>query len=213
MSVMMRRLVLIVTLGFALGAGMGLWMRYTRQADPVVDFFLDVARESPAMEMQDAYKFLFHATRGAEHAIDDEARAAQWLAREWEEIGEPLPGEAMWEPLTPDGEIGRLHLRPFKAVGGSQVDLHEAFVAGAREFVSTPRRFEQAWRELGRVLREEPVGGLSADEWQRLDGDMRARGYPAVHHSAGYTALHQPAYRVLPAERARRLMDSMPVSD
>ena len=43
-------------------------------------------------------------------------------------------------------------------------------------------------------------------EWRRLDREMRARGYPAIHHSPEYENARRPAYRVLPAAQARPLL-------
>ena len=56
----------------------------------------------------------------------------------------------------------------------------------------------------------QPVGQLTWAEWQRVDRLRKAKGYPAAHHSAAYTAAHAPAYRVLPAAQARHLLAQLP---
>ncbi len=177
--------------------------------DPDAEFFLARAAADPDLRIEDAYKFLFHATRGGEHAVDNEAAARLWLDREWAALGPPRPGEPLWEPLAADGRLGRLHLRPYRARGGNPADLHAAFVAGARAYDADPARFRKSWQALGRELQKQPVGHLTRAEWKRLDRARRAQRYPAIHHSPEYERARRPAYRVLPAAQARPLLEAL----
>ena len=181
-----------------------------RAPDPDAAFFLAQARADPELCVADAYKWLFHATRGGEHAVENETAVRLWLDREWQTLGSPQPGEPLWVPLTADGRIGRLNLRPYRARGGDPDALLAAFVRGAAAFDAAPARFRTAWNALGRELEQHPVGHLTAAEWHRFDREMRARGYPAGHHSPEYEMARQPAYRVLTAVEARKLMDGLP---
>ncbi|MDD4117110.1 MAG: hypothetical protein PHI39_02725 [Kiritimatiellae bacterium] len=181
-----------------------------RSPGPDAEFCLQQARAEPEWRIEDAAKWLVHATRGGEHAIENETAARRWLENEWSTLGPPLPDEPLWVPLDPDGRIGRLNLRPYRARGGSLDALHEAFVAGARAFDASPARFRRAWIALGRALKSRPIGHLSRAEWKRLDRSWRAQGCPAIHHSREYAAARAPAYRVLPAEQAQPLLDSLP---
>lgn len=177
---------------------------------PDVDFFLARTRADPELRIEDAYKWLFHATRGGEHAIASDFAARQWLAKEWATLGPPAPGESLWVPLTADGRIGRLNLRPYRAQGGTPEPLLAAFLASAESFDSSPRRFRAAWKALGRELKLHPAGHLTSPEWHRYDRAMRANNYPAGHHSPAYEQACHPAYRVLTAAEARKLLDSLP---
>lgn len=174
--------------------------------NPDAEFFLAQARGDPDLRIEDAYKWLFHATRGGEHAVADGFAVRKWLENEWATLGPPQPGEPLWTPLTADGRIGRLNLRPYRARGGDRDALHAAFVRGAETFDASPARFRRAWRALGRELEKRPVGHLTAAEWRRFDREMRAQGYPACHHSAEYERARTPAYRVLPAAQAQPLI-------
>lgn len=178
--------------------------------DPDVDFFLAQARTDPDVRIEDAYKWLFHATRGGEHAVASEFAARQWLQEEWAALGPLQPGEPLWVPLTADGRIGRLNLRPYRAQGGTPEPLLAAFLASAGSFETSPRRFRAAWDALGRDLKKNPAGHLTWTEWRRYDRTMRATNYSASHHSPEYEAARQPAYRVLTAAEARQLLDSLP---
>ena len=174
--------------------------------NPDAEFFLAQARAEPELRIEDAYKWLFHATRGGEHAIVDKAAAQKWLAEEWATLGPPQPDELLWVPLVPDGRIGRLNLRPYRAQGGDLETLHAAFLASAESYDASPGRFRAAWNALGRSLRKQPGGHLTHAEWRRFDHEMRARGYPACHHSPEYEQARTPAYRVLTDDEARPLI-------
>ena len=186
-----------------------LWTGCARPANLDAEFFLVQASADPEMRIEDAYKWLFHAARGGEHAIANEFAVRKWLDQEWAALAAPAPEEPLWTPLTADGRIGRLNLRPYKARGGSRDALHAAFLAGTQAFDADPARFRNTWRTLGHQLRQKPVSHLNWTEWQRLDREMRARDYPAIHHSPEYEQARHPAYRVLPVAEARGLLGSL----
>jgi hypothetical protein len=149
------------------------------------------------MEIEDAYKWLFHATLGGEHAVRDDSGPRAWLDREWDVIGEPLPGEANVVELRPDGKIVRVNLRPYKAAGGDKETMLQVFVASARRFHAERVVFETAWSALGERLKEGPIGRIDRSGWVRLDHEARAEGYPAIEHSENYLRAQNPAYRVV----------------
>ena len=161
--------------------------------------------DADALGVEDAYKWLFHAARGGEHAVTDASGPQAWLDREWETLGKPRPGERLIDPLRPDGAIVRLNLRPYRAAGGGKDALLAAFVASAREFRADPAAFAAAWRALGAAL--PPY--LARAEWERLDREASGGGYPAVHHSPAYQRARRPAYRVLTGARADRLREEL----
>lgn len=170
---------------------------------------VDVWASDPAVEMRDAYKWIFQATMGGEHAAPSRDAADRWLRQEWEGLGPTAPDERLLEPLGDSG-IVRLHLRPFRDAGGAPDALLEAFLASAASFIPAREVFERAWRALGARLQQAPIGRLTHEDWVQLDDETRKAGYPAAHHSERYTQAHQPAYRVLTAERAASLAKSLP---
>jgi hypothetical protein len=149
------------------------------------------------MEVADAYKWLFHATLGGEHALHDLRAARAWLEREWASIGKPLAGEPEVVRLNPDGSMVRVNLRPHKARGGDPEMLFAVFVASAERFRPDRRRFVAAWSLLGERLRNGPIGRLSFARWREFDRLATSKGYPATHHSASYEFAYAPAYRVV----------------
>lgn len=165
----------------------------------LIDFATPIWKSEPAMQIEDAYKWIYQATRGGEHAAPDREMAKAWLDKEWKSISEPRANEPLWQPLCEDGSIGRLNLRPYKQKGGSPDDLADAFVAGAKEFKGSEGDFLAAWNELGKRLKKRSSGSLSRKDWKRLDADMKKKQYPAIHHSERYNEALNPTYRILPA--------------
>ena len=182
----------------------------TLSARALLPFALDSFAADPETRIEDAYKWLFQAASGGEHAIPDEESARKWLETEWQALGEPVPGEPLEVPLRPDGALVRLNLRPYRERGGTIEDLLRAFLRSARSFEPDPDLFRASWTALGEALSHQPLGPLNGSEWSRLDAAMRARGYPAVRHSPEYVAARRPAYRVLTREESGRLLGSLP---
>ena len=152
------------------------------------------------MRIEDAYKWLFHATMGGEHAVTDDAGPRSWMDREWGGLSLPLRSEPESQPLRPDGKIVRVNMRPYKARGGDSEMLLAVFVESAKRFKSDKKEFVREWQALGLFLRAAKVGHLSATSWAKLDREMLPLGYPAIHHSAEYEKVYRPAYRVVLGE-------------
>ncbi len=174
-------------------------------------FALDALAADPDARIEEAYKWLYQAARGGEHAIRDEAEARRWLEKEWASLSAARPGELLVVLLRPDGALVRLNLRPFRDLGGSRAALLAAFVASARSFDPDPALFRAAWIALGKRLEAHPTGLLTPAEWRRLDGSLREKGYPAIDHSEAFGNGRHPAYRVLTAEEASRLLRALPL--
>lgn len=166
-------------------------------ADRLIAFAEPAWRATPEMRVQDAYKWLFHATLGGEHAVTDDAGPRRWMTREWATLTAPRPGESETQRLDPDGRVLRVHLRPYRGRGGDSEMLLAVFVASARQFRAPRSAFVEAWTALDRRLSRGRIGHVDRNAWATLDRGMRAQGYPAVHHSPEYETAYRPAYRVV----------------
>lgn len=175
----------------------------------LLDFALPKWKADKKMRIDDAYKWTYQATRGGEHAVSDRESARKWLEREWKSMGDKPNDKVEWSPLCPGGDIGRLNLWPFKARGGKEGDILDAFLSSASEFRSEPKDFTNAWTELGKRLKKRRIGKLEYAGWLRLDNEMKAKNYPAVHHSKVYNEAYSPAYRILTLDQARKLIPSL----
>lgn len=144
----------------------------------------------PVMQIQDLYKLIHQAAMGSEHAISSAEAAREWLKRELAEMG-PGPQEPMIDPISADGQIVRMHLRPFVEGGGDPETLLHAFLRTASEYRGDVQVLEEYW-QAAKDIQQFPAAAL--DEFMEA---MRAKKYPAVHHSAEYERLYRPAYRVV----------------
>lgn len=147
----------------------------------------------PLMEPRDAVKLIFQHVFGPEHLIRDEKKALNMLAQEMAGLGEPLPGEALYEPIG--NGLCRLNLRPCAARGIPAEDICALFVKTAQSAPGDDKQFRQALH----VLQELAETGETPFEPVLLDVFL-AR-YPrkpqAVHHSEAYRLSYAPAYRVV----------------
>jgi hypothetical protein len=144
----------------------------------------------PAMQIQDVYKLLHQAALGSEHAVSDSEGAQNWLRQELAEMGEG-PQEPLVDPISPGGEIVRIHLRPFVSAGHNTEVLLDAFIRTANEVHGDVRFLEQFW-QAATVIPKFPAAEM-AEFFQY----MKVKQYPAVHHSPEYEQLYRPAYRVV----------------
>lgn len=154
-------------------------------------------KETPEMRVEDAYKWLFHATLGGEHRVQGVDGPRNWLDREWASIERAQDKEPEVVRLTPDGSVLRVNLRPYKERGGDKGMMLWAFVFSAERFKADKSVFRRVWNELGRELLTKSHGHITHQAWERLDADTRKLGYPAIHHSKQYEEKYRPAYRVV----------------
>lgn len=149
----------------------------------------------PLWRVDDLYKLLYQAALGNEHAAVDREHARFWLEKELANL-ELTPAESLLDPISSDGRIVRVHLRPFKERNLPASLLLEAFMSTPRVFHGLLQKLESDWRaaeemSAAGVLHLDPV------EIRNFFDRMREEGFPAVHHSSAYSRAYHPAYRVV----------------
>jgi hypothetical protein len=140
----------------------------------------------PLMAARDVYKLIHQAALGSEHAIPDAQTARTRLEQELQGLSNPHPEPAI-DPISPDGEIVRVHLSAFVAQDGQVEQLLAAFLRTGREYHGALHLLETY---LQTALPLAP--GLDD-----ILPALKAQGYPALHHSAAYREHYRPAYRVV----------------
>jgi hypothetical protein len=144
----------------------------------------------PELQLQDLYKLLHQAVMGSGHAVSNRETVERWLARELLEMGEGIP-ELLIDPISPNGEIVRIHLRPYIAAGHQPGKLLDAFIRTANEHHGDVQFLAQCWQDtIG-------MGLFPASEMNEFFGKLKDKGFPAVHHSTEFERLYRPAYRVV----------------
>ena len=144
----------------------------------------------PALKIQDIYKLCHQAALGSEHAVSNPEIARVRLERELNEMGAGIP-EVSLDPISPDGEIIRVHLHPYIATGGDSERLLSAFIRTANEYHGDIHTLEEYWQTA--VF----IAHFSFHALDEFIQPMKTQGYPAIHHSPEYEHLYRPAYRVV----------------
>lgn len=152
--------------------------------------FQSHARRYPSWQVQDVYKLVHQAALGPAHMVTNAETARAWLMRELAEMGEG-PAEPVIDPISADGDIVRVHLRPYLAGGGDPETVLAAFLETANEYHGELDTLEAY---LGQVARN---GAFPIPPMEAFFREMKGRGFPAVHHSDVYKDLYRPAYRVI----------------
>jgi len=152
----------------------------------------------PAAEPRDIYKLLYQGVLGPEHLIGPVQEFEARLRAELEQL-QPDDNEALWEPLRPDGLLGRLNLRPFKARGGDPARLLEACLRTAFQPWDTPEDLKRAWDTFAGLAREGTWPSLTPGRVDVLTRYLISHNYPPMHHSTLFTRSYNPAYRVIAA--------------
>jgi hypothetical protein len=147
----------------------------------------------PEMKIQDLYKLLHQAALGSEHAFLDPESARDWLTRELAEMSDG-PRESLIDPISLDGGIVRIHLRPFVTAGYDADELLESFIRTAREYQGNARLLEEYWRAAVKTAY------FAVGTMDKFIQTMKKQNYPPVHHSAEYERIYRPAYRVVAQE-------------
>ena len=153
------------------------------------------ARRYPQWEVDDLYKLIHQAAMGSEHGMRDKTSLRDWLLQELAQLG-PGPVEPLVDPISPDGHIVRVHLRPFTILQYPLEPLLQAFIRTSREVSPSTQRLEE-YAADAILLAGKGMLPFSRALVANFMADMRARDFPAVHHSVRFSQLYQPAYRVV----------------
>jgi hypothetical protein len=149
----------------------------------------------PRMALADIYKLLHQAALGPGHAVRDPDAARAALASEALSVGEG-PADPLVDPISPDGRLARVHLRPYLAAQHDLTELADAFVQTAASYSGAQDKLVKFCGCLGDLGE---AGGIpfSRAEVAAFFDPIAAQGYPVVHHSDAYRNTYRPAYRVV----------------
>ena len=156
------------------------------------------ARRYPQWRPQDIYKLAHQAAMGSGHAVIDREQARALLVEELASLGAAPPGtedEALIDPISEDGGIVRVHLRPLLAAHLPVEPLLEAFVRTSQEFPGSIEKLMEYLQEA-LWLKGDDVLPFSVRQITGTFHDRARAGFPAVHHSEEYRNAYHPAYRV-----------------
>ena len=156
------------------------------------------AARYPRFQVQDLYKLVYQGALGSEHAVTDASQARVWLEREVDGLADG-PEQPVIEPISADGQVVRVNLRPYVAKGGDLEALLKGVLRTAKEYKGTVGQLRRYWYYAKRMA-EAGALGLPVNELKSFFYEMQVRGFPAEHHSQEYRSAYRPAYRVVARE-------------
>lgn len=165
----------------------------------------------PVMEPRDAYKLIYQGIMGLGHLVTSPEDFGARLRRECgaitaeDESVSMDQAEPLWQAVRPDGTLGRLNLRPFKARQGKIESLISACLMTAGQVWGTPEDLRAAWKTFVKIGRSGRWPGWPQSEVLAFATWIEAHNYPVIHHSARYTEAYRPAYRLVQRSLLPRL--------
>lgn len=190
----MTHLRTLLAFGFLLSVAIGASAMPSDSA-AIRPILLDHVHRYPKLEVQDLYKFVYHAAMGNEHLMTDTVGIRAYLDLELASIDTDSI-QPRYEPLTPDSSLVRLNLRPFKASGGDPAKLFQAMLATASQFQQSRGRLRSYWSAL-EALAQEHLIPFPPNEFDSFFCKMEQAKFPAVHHSPSFERRYKPAYRLV----------------
>ena len=159
------------------------------------DIVLSHYSRYPLLQIADLYKLAHQAALGSEHAVNDKESAQRWLSAELDGMGAG-PAEPLLDEISADGQILRVHLRPFITNGGDPELLLQAFIKTANEYQGSLELLQQQLEMIEQLAFEDALPFHTA-QLSSYFNVMESSGFPAVHHSDQYQEAYQPSYRVV----------------
>ena len=135
---------------------------------------------------------------GSEHAVTDETGARDWLIQELTHL-ENGPNKSLIDPISPDSQIVRVHLRSFASHQFKTELLLQAFIRTARVFSPSIEKLIEYASIAIQLAREEKLPFKESQLHEYFD-QMSVAQFPAAHHSKRYEKLYHPVYRVVARE-------------
>lgn len=152
----------------------------------------------PEMQLLDIYKLLHQAALGNSHAMGQPKDVLRHLEEEAASMGEG-PAEPLWEPISPDGRLVRVHLRPYVAGRYDLETLAAAQIQSPERCPPAPEKLAKFCGCMGDLAAEGVLPFPRQDVVDCFD-EIAEQGYPAVRHTKAYREAYKPAYRVVDME-------------
>ncbi len=159
------------------------------------DILIEHSQRYPYLAMDDLYKLIYQATMGPEHSLSNKYRVRDWLWTELNSLG-PGPDDPLIDPVSPDGKIVRIHLRPFLKLNLNQEKLFHAFMHTAQIISPSTKRLSK-YSDLAKGLAADRHLSFDMDKISKHIQRLRDSGFPAVHHSKIFKDNYMPAYRIV----------------
>ena len=148
----------------------------------------------PLAEPRDFYKLIYQGVFGVGHIISEKAK--DFLYEEANRVNlKDYPERALIEPVSPDGKMVRVYLRPFMRANLSLDQLFDVMIKSAQR-QGDPELFKMYWSNFLEMV---DSGVLSFDPMKlgALKENIKREGIKPRHHTEPYRDAYYPAYRVV----------------
>ena len=146
------------------------------------------------MRPRDFYKLIYQGVFGVGHILSDKTK--DYLVEEAHRVNlNDYLNRELLEPVSPDGSIVRIYLRPFMR---RKLDLEKLYkvILRTADLQGNQKEFLERWRifldmvESGEII-------LDKSELNEVQADMYSKGLKPMHHTDAYREAYYPAYRVV----------------
>jgi hypothetical protein len=103
--------------------------------------------------------------------------------------------EPLVEPVSVDGRLVRVNLRPYVRQGGDLRALYRAMLESS-EHEGDPTEFASFWGMFKETAVDKDLG-FDDETIHRIDESLEEKGPEPRHHTAAYREAYYPAYRVV----------------
>lgn len=152
-------------------------------------------RHKSNIHIQDIYKLLYQSVFGVSHILADPTKSKNFLRKEFDSVN-PSENELLIEPISVDGKVVRINLRPFKAKYNDVDKLFQAMMISTQEIKGTLSKFLIVWNEFKKAVLNNELD-FDRKELENFDQIIKLKNYPVLHHSEPYRSANEPAYRVV----------------
>lgn len=159
---------------------------------------IDHARRYPAWQIEDLYKLLLQASRGAEHVALNRESARRRMDEEFASLVDG-PVEPLLDPIAPSGIYVRVHLRAFATLDLNPDHLVNAFITSMENLPHSRDGYAGFSSVAAALCREGLLPFIEPKVTSFLEG-MQAASLPAIHHSSVFVENYYPAYRVVESQ-------------
>ena len=158
----------------------------------------------PLIQIEDLYKLAHQAAMGSEHAVMDIQSARDWLSHELENMVS-ISTDPLFDEISADGQIMRVHLKPYVERSGDPEILLQAFVSTANEYKGSLEKFKRYWMRIEQLAESGEIN-FQPDKLRNFNFKMDSLGFPAIHHSPQYEKAYNPHYRVVAREHVHQII-------
>lgn len=162
--------------------------------EPDINFIKRHIKRYPQAQLRDVYKLIFQGVYGVGHILT--SKAMEYLREEAGRIPlEDYPDRPLLEPVTPDGSMVRVNLRPFLRMNLSIDDLFRVMIASA-DVEGDDKKFIELWSVFVGLVKTGDIP-MELEKITEIQDSIDVKGITPMHHTEPYRQAYYPAYRIV----------------